>query len=131
DQSVEDEHDLGREELDLVDADDVVALDEARDLGGVVDGDGAHAGAGMADHVGDVGPVVEPRLDDQRPLSGDLRAAQAADQLLALTAEHRTADDLEPAATVREEPDHATDPNGPVRRTPSSVRTRVGTGGGG
>ena len=33
DEAVEDEQDLGREELNLVDADDVVALDEAGDVG--------------------------------------------------------------------------------------------------
>ena len=34
DETVEDEHDLGREELHLVDADDVVAVDETGDVGG-------------------------------------------------------------------------------------------------
>ena len=48
--------------------------------------------------MADVVAVVDQRLDDQRALAGDLGAAQAADQLLALAAEHRAADDLEPAA---------------------------------
>ena len=87
-----------REELNLVDADDVVAVDEAGDVGGVVDRDRPHLGAGVADDVADVVAVVEPRLDDQRALAGDLGAPQPADELLALAAEHRPANDLEPAA---------------------------------
>ena len=106
DEAVEDEGDLRREELDLVDADDVVAVHQAGDVGRVVDGDRAHTRAGMADDVADVVPVVDPRLDDQHSLAGDLRPTQAADQLLALAAEHRAADDFEPAAAIREEPDH-------------------------
>ena len=117
DEPVEDERDLRREELNLVHADDVVAVDEAGDVGGVVDGDRAHPGARMADDVADVVAVVDARLDDQHPLAGDLRTPQPPDELLALAAEHRAADDLEPAAVIREEPDHRSDPRGPVRRT--------------
>ena len=116
-ETVEHQGDVRREELDLVDADDVVAVDETGDVGRVVDGDRAHPCAGVADHVADVVAVVDARLHDQHPLPGDLRPAQPPDQLLALAAEHRPADDLEPAATVREEPDHETDPREPVRRT--------------
>jgi len=43
-------------------------------------------------------------------LTRDLRASQAADHLLALAAEHRAANDLEPAATLRWDPDHRRDP---------------------
>src|SRR5262249_21744998 len=118
-------------ELDLVHTDDVVAVDETRNVGGVVDGDRPHACAGVADDVPDVVAIVDAGLHDQHALPGDLRAPQATDQLLALAAEHRTADDLEPAAAIREEPDHRSDPNGPVRRTPSAARTRIGTAGGG
>ena len=57
--------------------------------------------------MADVVAVVDQRLHDQRALPGDLGAAQAADQLLALAAEHRAADDLEPAAGVGLRPDHA------------------------
>jgi len=60
----------------------------------------------MRDDVRHVVAVVDPRLHDQRPLAGDLGAAQAADQLLALAAEHRAADDLEPAAALWRVPDH-------------------------
>jgi hypothetical protein len=131
DEAVEDEQDLRREELHLVDADDVVPLDETGDVGGVVDRDRTHLGPRVTDDVGDVVAVVEPRLDDQRALPGDLGPAQTADELLALAAEHGPADDLEPAARVRKESDHAADPNGPVRRTPSHARTRIGKGDGG
>src|SRR5205823_7870843 len=106
DEAVEDEDDLQREELDLVDADDVVAVDEAGDVGGLVDRYGTHLRAGVADNVADVVAVVEPRLHDQGTLPGDLGAPQAPDELLALAAEHRPADDLEPATCIWEEPDH-------------------------
>ena len=62
---------------------------------------------GVRDDVADVVAVVDQRLHDQRALPRDLGAAQAADQLLALAAEHRAADDLEPAAGVGLRPDHA------------------------
>ena len=65
---------------------------------GLVDRDRAHPRAGVADDVRDVVAVVDPRLDDQHALARDLGTAQAADELLALAAEHRPADDLEPAA---------------------------------
>ncbi len=41
--------------------------------------------------------IVDDGLEDLDPLPGDLRAAQAADQLLALAAEHAAGDDLDPA----------------------------------
>src|SRR5207248_2612875 len=101
-------------ELDLVHPDDVVTVDEAGDVGRLVDGDRAHPGTGVADHVRDVVAVVQPRLHDQRALPGDLGAPQPPDQLLALAAEHRAANDLEPAARIGKEPDHAADPKEPV-----------------
>ena len=73
---------------------------------GLRDGDGAHLRARVADDVADVVAVVDARLHDQRALAGDLGAAQPADELLALAAEHRAADDLEPAAALGEQPDH-------------------------
>src|SRR5262249_60594729 len=100
-------------------------------VGGAVAVDGRHPGTCVADDVADVVAVVDAGLHDQYALPGDFRAPQATDQLLALAAEHRTADDLEPAAAIREEPDHRSDPNGPVRRTPSAARIRTGKGGGG
>ena len=77
---------------------------------GSCDGDGAHLRAGVADDVADVVAVVDARLHDQRALARDLRAAQATDQLLALAAEHRAADDLQPAAALGKQPDHGGDP---------------------
>jgi hypothetical protein len=62
----------------------------------------------VADDVGGRVAVVDPRLDDDDALAGDLRAAQPADHLLALAAEHRPADHLEPAA-AGVVPDHAED----------------------
>jgi len=56
--------------------------------------------------VADVVAVVDLRLHDQRALAGDLRAAEPADELFALAAEHRAADDLEPATAFWEQPDH-------------------------
>ena len=50
----------------------------------------------MADDVGRVVAVVELRFEDADALARDLRTGEAADQLLALPAEHRPADDLEP-----------------------------------
>ena len=98
------------EELHLVDADRVVAVGEAGDVLGPRDRDGAHLRPGVADDVPDVVAVVDLRLHDQGALPGDLGAAQAADQLLALAAEHRAADDLEPAAVLGEQPDHGEGP---------------------
>ena len=96
----------GVEELHLVDADRVVAVGETGNVRGPRDGDGAHLRARVADDVADVVAVVDLRLHDQRALAGDLGAAQPADELLALAAEHRAADDLEPAAALWEQPDH-------------------------
>ena len=45
--------------------------------------------------VGEAG--VDDRLEDLHALAGDLGAAQAANQLFALAAEHATDDDLDPA----------------------------------
>ena len=42
-------------------------------------------------------PRVDRRLEDLHPLAGNLRAAQPADQLLALAAEHAADDDFDPA----------------------------------
>ena len=94
------------EELHLVDADRVVAGREPAHLVARLRRDGAHLRAGVRDDVADVVAVVDQRLDDQGALAGDLGAAQAANQLLALAAEHRPADDLEPAAGMWLCPDH-------------------------
>ena len=42
-------------------------------------------------------PIVEDRLENLHLLAGDLRAAQPADQLFALAAEHAAGDDFDPA----------------------------------
>ena len=51
----------------------------------------------MADDVIFAEPVVEFRLEDLHALPRDLRAAQTADQFLALSAEHAAADHFDPA----------------------------------
>jgi hypothetical protein len=60
--------------------------------------------------VPDVVAVVDGRLDDQRAQAGDLGAPEAADQLLALAAEHRAADDLERAVSHERRPEHGAGP---------------------
>src|SRR5947207_815208 len=82
-------------------------LGEADDLLGARDRDRAHLRAGVADDVPDVVAVVDARLRDERALSRDLRAAEPPDELFALAAEHRAADDLEPASALGKQPDHA------------------------
>src|ERR1051326_2162290 len=113
---------LGIEELPFVDADDfgirlhfleqlARAGDVFRlDLHGAVRGD-----------VIDAVAVVDARLEDLDLALGDLRAAQPADQLLALAAEHAAGDHFDPAGA------------GPVSDlhqsffwySPSSVPTRI------
>ena len=88
------------EELHLVDPDDVVAVRACDELGNAVDGNCAHAGSGVGDDVRRVVAVVDPRLEDDDVLAGDLGPAQSADHLLALAREHRPADHLEPAAAL-------------------------------
>ena len=58
----------------------------------------------------DVEAVVDRRLEDRDRLPGDLGAAEAAHQLLALAGEHRAADDLEPAAGHRVNAHHGRKP---------------------
>src|SRR5207245_3317010 len=99
-------HDSLVEELDLVDADSVVAGREPPHLAARPGRDRAHLGPGVRDDVADVVAIVDQRLHDQRALPSDLGAAQAADQLLALAAEHGSADDLEPAAGMWLCPNH-------------------------
>jgi hypothetical protein len=94
------------EELHLVDPDDLAAPRAGDELRAPVDGNGRHADSRVADHVRSVVAVVDPRLEEQDALAGDLRAAQPADHLLGLAAEHRAADDLEPAAALGGHPDH-------------------------
>ena len=99
------------EELHLVDPDDLEPLCTLEDVVHGRHRNSAHARAGMAHDVGRVVAVVDPRLEDDDALAGDLGAAQPADHLLALPAEHRTADHLEPAASLRGDADHGGDPS--------------------
>ena len=98
--------DRGLEELGLVDADDVEPLRPGDELGDRRHRYAAHPDARVADDVGGVVPVVDPRLEDDDALTGDLGAAEATDHLLALATEHRPADDLDPAALPWWDPDH-------------------------
>jgi len=60
----------------------------------------------VRDDATDVVAVVDHRFDDQRPLAGNLGTPEATDQLLALAAEHRPTNDLEPTAARGLRPDH-------------------------
>ncbi len=102
-----DAHDLLVKELDLVDADDVVPAGKTIDITGGAHPNGAHPDPRVTDHMRDVVPIVDTRLNDQHPLSRDLGPPQTSDELLALTAKHRAADHFDPAATCRCVPDHA------------------------
>ena len=104
------------EELHFVDPHDVESVRMPDDLGDRRHGYGAHSCTGVADDVGRVVAVVDPRLEDDDALPCDLRASQTADHLLALAAEHRAADDLEPATSLRGDPDHGGDPSEPIGR---------------
>ena len=99
--------DLGLEELDLVDADHLGSLHARAQLGHGGHGDRVHPRSRVAHYLGDAVAVVDLRLEDHHALPGDLGAAQATDHLLALAAEHRAADDLEPAASAWGDPEHA------------------------
>ena len=94
------------EELHLVDPHDLAAARACNELRTAVDRYGGHAHARVADDIGRVVAVVDPGLEQEHALPGDLRAAQPADHLLALAAEHRAAHDLEPAASLRGDSDH-------------------------
>ncbi len=100
-------HDLVVKELDLVDADDVVPAGKTIDITGGAHPNGAHTNPRVAHHMRDVVPIVDTRLYDQHPLTRDFGPPQTSDELLALAAEHRTADHLDPAAVCRCVPDHA------------------------
>ena len=95
-----DRRQLGVEELPLVDADDFgVAADLRQQVArrGQRCSDG-NAQLAVRDDVilGVAG--VDGGLEDLDPLPGDLGAAQPADQLLALAAEHAADDHFDPAA---------------------------------
>ena len=102
--------------------DDVVARRPRHELRHALDGDRAHARTRVRDDVGCVVAVVDPRLEDDHSLPGDLRAAQAPDHLLALAGEHRPADDFEPAAVLWWDPDHGREATGRIGRIGLSLR---------
>jgi hypothetical protein len=99
-------HDSRIEELHLVDPDDVVSRCERDELRDRRDGYRGHAHSSVADDICGVIPVVDPGLEDDDVLPRDLRAPEPPDHFLALAAEHGAADDLEPAAALRGNPDH-------------------------
>ena len=88
------------------------------ELGTAVDRDGRHPDPRMADDVGRVVAVVDPRLEEDHALARDLRPAEAPDQLLRLAAEHGTADDLDPPHGAANERAHS--PYSFLRKTDSS-----------
>ena len=127
-QRLHDAHDLGAEELRLVDTDDVERLGQLGHVAGVTDGHAAHPQARVGDDVGGVEPVVDRRLEHRDRLAGDLGPPEAPHQLLALAGEHRAADDLEPAACHRVHAHHGRKPTARGgrprgRRAPSSTGT--------
>src|SRR5471032_2991059 len=83
----------------------------------------------MRDDVTEVVAIVDHRLDDQRSLTGNFGPAQATDQLFALAAEHRPADDFEPTAPIWMLPDHRGEATGATRRTRLFACSRSRAGG--
>src|SRR5262249_8190990 len=72
-------------------------LHVVEELAGAVHALGLDAHRTMRGDVRIAIPVVDDRLEDLNLLTGDLRAAKAADQLLALAAEHAAGNDFDPA----------------------------------
>ena len=96
------------DELHLVDADDA-GCGRGRVLGDlprIADRMAAQAAAGVADDVARAVAVIDRRLEQRRSEAGHLGTPDAAQQLLALAREHRSADDLEGASSEGCEWDH-------------------------
>jgi hypothetical protein len=89
---------LVAKELSFVDADDFRSRGEFfHDFGGFEDVVGRNTKAGVRhDFVSGVARV-DGGLENLHTLASDFRAAQAADQLLALAGKHRADDDFDPA----------------------------------
>jgi len=86
----------------LVDPDDLGVLSHGRDqLVGIPDVLGLDPHVAVRDDVILAVAIVDERFEDLDLLAGDLRAAQAADELLALAAEHAARDDFDPAVLRR------------------------------
>src|SRR5690606_37942301 len=119
---VDDGRELLVEELGLVDADDLClgqhGVEQRARAAGVV---GPDLHLAVRRDVVAAEAVVDRRLEDLHLLLRDLRAPQAADQLLALAAEHRAGNDLDPSATIALRDFHQALP----RYSPDSVFTRM------
>ncbi len=88
---------IGVEKLPFVDPDDLrVVVDLLEHLVRAPDVLRCHPHVTVRHDMAFAEAVVEERLEDLHVLAGDLGAAQAANQLLALSAEHAAADDLDP-----------------------------------
>ncbi len=86
------------EELPFVDADDLgVGLDQLEQLTRIVNDRRFHAHLAVRDDVVGRIPGVDARLEDLNALARDSGAAQPANELLALAAEHAADDDFDPA----------------------------------
>ena len=88
----------GSEEIGFVDADHLGApVHLFQDFFGAGDDGRLHALVAVGDDfVGGIA-VVEGGFENLHSFAGDLGAAQAADQFLALAGKHRAADDLDPS----------------------------------
>ncbi len=97
-QSIGDPHQVLMEELGFVDPYHVgIHLDRRQDLAGGTDRLGFHLHFGMGDNVFLGVAGIDHRFEDLHFLPGDLSAAQAANQLLALPTEHGAGDDFNPS----------------------------------
>jgi hypothetical protein len=98
-------NDLGGEELDLVDADDLDGFELRKEQRAeVLDRSDGSCLVGLCAVAGDGGPVVaevDVRLVAGDALAGDAGALEAADELFALAREHGAGDDFEDAGGWR------------------------------
>src|SRR5262249_13318751 len=86
------------QELRFVDADDLSAkIDLGLHLGGAGHRFGADAHIVVRDDVTGRITLIDDRFEDLHALAGNLRTAQSPDQFLALAAEHRSTNYLNPA----------------------------------
>ena len=89
------------EELGLVDGRDRNAFRQVvEDVGAPAHRHGFHPRSVMRGDLAAVVPGVEHRLEYRNPLARDLRPTHAADELLALPAEHAATDHLDPSPRV-------------------------------
>ncbi len=88
------------EELRLLDGHDVRIGDGRLDLVRVVHGHGMVLRTGARDDGHAIGAGVEARLHEQHLSPGDREAAQQAQHLVGLAAEHAAGDDVDPAVGI-------------------------------